>query len=204
MIKNIIFDVGEVLLGYRWKDMLMDYGLQEEEALKIGKLMFDDPLWTEMDLVDCKEEEVLIQAFLDKYPEYAQVIEWFLAHSEYMHVPREDVWDCVHQLKQLGYKLYLLSNYPQSMFEKHARTAPFMKDMDGELISYQVHKVKPDPEIYQCLLRKYGLQAEECLFFDDRMKNTEAAERLGIKAITVESKEFLLKKLDEIIAQGNV
>ena len=42
-IKNIIFDVGDVLLSYRWKYMLMDYGLSEEEAVRIGTEMFDDP-----------------------------------------------------------------------------------------------------------------------------------------------------------------
>jgi hypothetical protein len=40
-IKNIIFDVGDVLLSYRWKYMLMDYGLSEEEAVRIGTEMFD-------------------------------------------------------------------------------------------------------------------------------------------------------------------
>ena len=52
-IKNIIFDVGDVLLSYRWKYMLMDYGLSEEEAVRIGTEMFDDPegLWGLLDLV---------------------------------------------------------------------------------------------------------------------------------------------------------
>ena len=49
MIKNIIFDVGDVLLEYRWKDMLMDYGLSEAEAIRVGTLMFDDPLWRQLD-----------------------------------------------------------------------------------------------------------------------------------------------------------
>ena len=46
-MKNIIFDVGDVLLEYRWKDMLaQDYGMTEERAVQIGKSMFDDPLWS--------------------------------------------------------------------------------------------------------------------------------------------------------------
>ena len=203
-IKNIIFDVGDVLLEYRWKDMLMDYGLPEDEAVKVGRLMFDDPLWTEMDLVDSEQEEYIISQYREKYPEYAETIAWFINHPEYMHVTRDDVWERVHQLKQLGFKLYLLSNYPENMFEKHARHAAFMADMDGEVVSFQVHKVKPDPEIYQCLLEKYGLQPEECLFFDDRPQNAEAAENLGINAITVVSKEFLLEKLDHIIKIGKM
>ena len=50
-MKNIIFDVGDVLLEYRWKDMLVqDYGMTEERAVQIGKSMFDDPLWSGLDL----------------------------------------------------------------------------------------------------------------------------------------------------------
>ena len=203
-IKNIIFDVGDVLLEYRWKDMLMDYGLSEDEAIKVGRLMFDDPLWTEMDLVDRSQEPRIISQYMEKYPEYADTISWFINHPEYMHVTREDVWERVHQIKQLGFHLYLLSNYPENMFEKHARHAAFLVDMDGEVVSYQVNKVKPDPEIYQCLLEKYKLQPQECLFFDDRPQNTEAAEKLGITAITVVSKDFLLEKLDEIIKIGKM
>ena len=201
MIKNIIFDVGVVLLVYRWKDMLMDYGLPETEAVRVGTMMFEDPLWSKMDLADRKGEQAIVEAYLKKYPDDAETISWFLQHVELMHVPREDVWERVHRIKQLGYKLYILSNYPESMFETHARHASFMADMDGEVVSYQVHKIKPDPRIYKCLLEKYGLQPEECLFFDDRPQNTAAAEQLGIKSITVLSREFLLEQLDLILEQ---
>ena len=201
MIKNIIFDVGDVLLEYRWKDMLMDYGLPETEAVRVGTMMFEDPLWSKMDLADRKGEQAIVEAYLKKYPDDAETISWFLQHVELMHVPREDVWERVHRIKQLGYKLYILSNYPESMFETHARHASFMADMDGEVVSYQVHKIKPDPRIYKCLLEKYGLQPEECLFFDDRPQNTAAAEQLGIKSITVLSREFLLEQLDLILEQ---
>ena len=81
-IKNIIFDVGDVLLEYRWKDMLMDYGLSEDEAVKVGRLMFDDPLWTEMDLVDRSQEPRIISQYMEKYPEYADTISWFINHPE--------------------------------------------------------------------------------------------------------------------------
>lgn len=204
MIKNIIFDVGDVLLEYRWKDMLMDYGMSDAEAIKVGRMMFDDPLWTEMDLADSKREQELVLQYTKKYPEYAETIVWFLNHAEYMHVSREDVWERVHQIKQLGYKLYILSNYPETMFEKHARHAAFMADIDGEVVSYQVNRVKPNHEIYQYLLEKYSLQPQECLFFDDRPQNVEAAEKMGIAAITVVSKDFLLEKLDEIIKMAKM
>ncbi len=199
MIKNIIFDIGGVLLEYRWKEMLMDYGLSEAEALRTGRLMFDDELWTEMDLADREREQEILCLFGKKYPKHAGAIRWFVEHCEYMHVPRKDIWRQVHRLKEKGFHLYILSNYPETMFQKHAAHADFMKDMEGGVVSYQVHKIKPDAAIYECLLERYDLKPEECLFLDDRPQNTEAAERLGIQTFTVQSKEALAEKLEELL-----
>ena len=74
-IKNIIFDVGDVLLSYRWKYMLMDYGLSEEEAVRIGTEMFDDPegLWGLLDLGTVPQQEI-IDHYCRKYPADEKVI----------------------------------------------------------------------------------------------------------------------------------
>ena len=109
----------------------------------------------------------------------------------------------MHQLKGLGYTLYLLSNYPETMFHKHTDNAPFIADMSGGIISFQVKQIKPNAEIYQSLLRKYNLVADECLFFDDRADNTEGARKQGFHAITVTSRQFLVDELDKIIAAKN-
>ena len=70
--KNIIFDVGDVLLDYRWQQMLMDYGLDESEAYRVGRELFDDPdgLWHEYDL-RVKSQEEMSQEFEQKYPKAA-------------------------------------------------------------------------------------------------------------------------------------
>lgn len=201
MIKNIIFDVGEVLLGYRWKEMLMDYGLKESEAIRVGNLIFNDNLWTQLDM-QSEPTESIIKKYELKYPDEAVVIRWFIEHGELMQVKRYDVWDQVHTLKQAGYKIYLLSNYSKDLFEKHTKDAVFLNDIDGMVVSYQIHKIKPDPDIYRYLLQKYSLKAEECIFFDDRNDNTVAAQKLGIQAVTVESKDVLMKNIDMLLNQS--
>ncbi|MCI8751577.1 MAG: HAD family phosphatase [Lachnospiraceae bacterium] len=198
MIKNIIFDVGDVLLEYRWKDMLKDYGLPDDEAYKVGNLMFNDNLWHEFDLANMTRDEIVGQ-YLKNYPDYAKVMQWFMTHGELMHVKREDVWEKAQKLKEKGYGIYILSNYSQELFEKHTKDAPFISLADGVVVSYQIHITKPDEKIYRYLLDKYNLKAEECIFFDDREENTEAARKLGIEAITVTSKEFLLDELDKLL-----
>lgn len=199
-IKNIIFDVGDVLLSYRWKYMLMDYGLSEEEAVRIGTEMFDDPegLWGLLDLGTVPQQEI-IEHYCRKYPADEKVIRWFIGHGEYMPVARPAVWELVHKLKMHGYGVYLLSNYSEELFKKHTEYADFMNDIDGLIVSYMVHKAKPDPAIYAALCEKYELNPSECLFFDDRLENVQAAISYGMQAKRVLSKEGLVEDLEKIV-----
>ena len=177
-VKNIIFDVGDVLLSYRWKYMLMDYGFTEEEAVRIGTEMFDDPegLWGLLDLGTVSQQEI-IERYCKKYPKDEKVIRWFIGHGEYMPVARPKVWELVHKLKEQGYKVYLLSNYSEELFKKHTEYADFMNDIDGLIVSYMIHKAKPDRAIYEALCEKYRLEPSECLFFDDKQENIDGAVR---------------------------
>ena len=198
--KNIIFDVGDVLLDYRWQQMLMDYGLDEAEAYRVGRELFDDPdgLWHEYDL-GVKSQEEIIQEFEQKHPKDAEVIRWFISHGEYMHVARPAIWKLVHQLKEVGYHLYILSNYPEILFKKHTQYADFMDDMEGMVVSYMLHVGKPERVVYQTLCDRYGLNKEECLFFDDRAENVQGAIDFGMRAKRVLSAKGLAADLEELL-----
>lgn len=198
MIKNLIFDVGNVLIEYRWNQMLLDYGLTKEEAAVAGPLFFEHETWKELDLGNMPVEDVIC-LYEQQLPQYAGLIRWFLTHLELMPVPRSDVWEKVHALKEKGYKIYLLSNYNEDFFRVHTQGASFLEDIDGKVVSYEIHKIKPYPEIYQYLLDKYNLKPEESVFLDDRPENTQTAKELGMKTYTIISKEYLLDVLDEFL-----
>ena len=195
-IENLIFDVGNVLLEYRWYQMLLDFGLTEEEAQTARPHIFDNKLWNEFDLGNLTTQEI-IDRYCVELPQYEELLRWFFGHLELMHVARPDIWKRVHDLKEKGYRIYLLSNYSEDFFNIHTKDADFMNDIDGRLVSYEVHLMKPDPAIYKCLLDKYELKTEESVFFDDRLENTQAAEALGIKSYTITSKDYLLSVLNE-------
>ena len=199
--KNIIFDVGDVLLDYRWQQMLMDYGLDEAEAYRVGRELFDDPdgLWHEYDLA-VKSQEEIIQEFEQKHPKDAEVIRWFISHGEYMHVARPAIWKLVHQLKEAGYHLYILSNYPELLFKKHTQYADFMDDMEGMVVSYMLHVGKPERVVYQTLCDRYGLNKEECLFFEERAENVQGAIDFGMRAKRVLSAKGLAVDLEELLS----
>ena len=197
MIKNLIFDVGGVLFDYRWKEMFMDYGLDEDNAIRVGTQMFNDPdrTWDIFDL-GIKSDEEITDIFCKKYPGDEDVIRWFIRHGEYMQVPRPKVWKKVHELKQKGYKIYILSIYPESLFKKHTEYADFMDDIDGLMVSYMIHKAKPAEDIYKALCDKYGLDRSESIFFDDRSENVEGAIKFGMKSVKILSEQVLLDELD--------
>ncbi len=198
MIKNIVFDVGGVLLDYRWKDMLLDYGMKDADAEEFASLIFPNPLWEELDY-DIVPQSDVIRRYQELYPKFSEVIGWFITHGEYMHVARPRVWELVQELKDKGYNLYILSNYSEELFTKHTENASFMDVMDGVLVSYMIHEIKPHPTIYQHLTQTYDLCPEECLFFDDREANVQAAKELGWEAVTVTSEEFLIQELEKIL-----
>ena len=198
MLRNIIFDVGNVLLEYRWIEAIQDTGLSREKALDAGNKVFDNRLWVEFDAGNISKDD-LIKEYGKLYPMYEENIREFINNADRMPLAREEVWERVHKLKEKGFKIYLLSNYSEYLFNIHTKGVPFMDDLDGRLVSYEIHQVKPGREIYETLLKRYDLDAGECLFLDDRKENTDTAESLGIKSITIESRQHVNSVLDDIL-----
>lgn len=201
-MKNIIFDVGSVLIGYRWREMCLDEGWDEEMAEKIGRGFFLSPLWPDFDAGIVRIKELLADV-VEKYPELEKEARFFITGGKKMVVERPKVWDLVKKLKEKGYRLYLLSNYSEELFTVHTAGLPFLDFVDGGVISYEIHQIKPNPPIYEHLMEKYRLKAEDCMFFDDRPENTEAARKLGMQAVTVVdgSEELLLRELEKLLNQ---
>ncbi len=200
MLKNVIFDIGNVLMEYRWAEALEDTGISKEIANDIWSEMFDDELWVMHDAGTASVYD-LIEQFGARFPKYADNIKEFLIHGERMNLPRPEVWEKVHTLKQLGYGIYLLSNYSEYLFKIHMKEALFMNDIDGKLVSYEVNQVKPDRDIYETLIEMYSLDPKECIFLDDRKENTDTAKALGIDSITIESREHINSVLEDLIKE---
>jgi putative hydrolase of the HAD superfamily len=87
------------------------------------------------------------------------------------------------RLKEKGYKLYILSNIANATFEYFSKTYEFFSIVDGSIISAKIGVKKPDRKIFDILLEKYSLNAEDCLLIDDDDTNRtfETANAIGIK-----------------------
>ena len=198
MIKNLVFDVGNVLLGYRTSELLKEHGFDDETRHRFIASVFLDPIWAQIDLGIMPFEEI-VEQFCRNAPDLREDIYWLMDSYDLMKVDRPDVWERVHLLKEKGYGIYILSNYGEYFYEKQFQNAPFMEWVDGAVISYQVHVIKPDPAIYRILLDQYALDPASCLFFDDLPDNIQTADDLGFQTFQVTSRETLLEELDRLL-----
>lgn len=203
MISNIVFDIGNVLASFRWKDLFQDLGFTGEKFDRIAAATVLHPtMWNEFDRSLMSDEEIIAKC-IERAPEYEQEIRLLFDTTAGLVEEYEYSYDWIKGLKDSGYNVYLLSNYGRTSFEAardHGRLS-FLPLVDGSVISYEVQIVKPEPGIYEALLKKYKLKAEECVFLDDRADNIAAAEQLGFQGIVVESyeqaSEALIKILNE-------
>lgn len=196
MIRNIIFDVGQVLVDFRWKDYMRELGFSEETIRVLGEKMVLSPLWSELDL-GVRPEEDVVADILRAVPEYETEVRRFLDNPVDVVRPFPKTREWLQGLREQEYGIYLLSNYPRTLFSLHERTSfDFMDLIDGKVVSAFEKLVKPQPEIYQLLLSRYGLSPEECIFLDDRPVNLEAAQKLGIGTILVKEQETAIEELE--------
>lgn len=203
MIKNLIFDVGNVLFHYRWLEALVDTGMTKEQAAETGPKIFDEtPLWREFDAGNI-DLPGIIEGYGELFPEFKDNIAEFITRAERMPIDRPEVWEKMKLLKDKGYKIYLLSNYSDYLFNRHTEGKAFLDYIDGKVVSYEVHYTKPQKEIYEILLSKYNLKPEESLFFDDREENVQTAVSLGISGCVVKSREHINKELEKLINECN-
>lgn len=203
MIRNIIFDIGNVLASFRWRDLFKDLGFTGEKFDRISAATVLHPtMWNEFDRSQMSDEEIIAKC-IERAPEYESEIRLIFTQTELLVEEYAYSFDWINGLKEQGYKVYLLSNYGKTSFEaakEHGRLS-FLPLVDGGVISYEVQIVKPEPEIYKALLNKYNLKAEECVFLDDRRDNIEAAKAIGIYGIVVENGEQAQKALEDLLKE---
>ncbi len=197
MIKNIIFDFGNVLVEYNIKGFMAQKGMSADMIKRILKASIMSPFWDEFDRGAISEEEA-IAGFLSVDPGIEKELHIVYDNIHGMLTKRDFAIPWVKELKAEGYNVYYLSNYSKKAFVECADSIDFIEYMDGGIVSHQELLVKPDPEIYKRLMDRYNLVAEECVFLDDTEKNVEVAKELGMKGIvftTMEDAKMQLKQL---------
>lgn len=197
MIKNIIFDIGNVLTDFRWEAFLRDKGFDDDMINRIAAASVRNPLWAELDRGVWTEEQ-LMQAFIAQAPELEKELHIAFDDVHGMVTPRSYAIPWLEELKAKGYRVWYLSNFSGKVERECGEALSFMPLMDGGILSYRDSLIKPDLAIYQLLLDRYHLVAEECVFLDDTLENITAGEQVGIRGIHFKTKEQAEMELHEL------
>jgi len=193
--KAIVFDFGGVLLGWEPRRLFQRFFPEGPQAVDAFMSEIGFAAWhVEQDRGRPFAEA--IAAHSAKFPQYAHIIpDYDTYYEEAVGDAISDSVDILRRLKQAGYPLYGLSNYPSEKFRLARRRYEFLGWFDDILISGDVGLVKPDPAIFRLLLAKIGRAAQECIFIDDVSANVAVAQGLGFTTIQFRSPEQLEQEL---------
>lgn len=182
MIKNVVFDIGAVLVDWNPRYYYRKIMASEAEIDYFLTHVFTFDWNHSLDLGRPWDEARA--ELVARYPTYTPLIDaYWKDWLEMCAGPIHESVDILMDIKRRGYPVYALSNWNAIKFQDAIKEFPFLRLFDGRIISGDVKLAKPDPRIYHCLLDTYQLNPRECLFIDDRMENVQAARDIGIEAV---------------------
>ncbi len=198
MIKNIVFDMGNVIIRFDPELFMVRLGLAEEDRKLLKRELFVSLEWSRMDRGSLTDEEAA-EIVCRRVPERLHdAVRRLVGMWDRPILPVAGMYELVEELRGMGYGIYLLSN---ASFRQHDYwpRVPASKFFDGTLISADVKLVKPQPEIYRLLCDKFSLLPEECVFIDDSTSNAEGAYFCGINALVFHGDAHEMRlKLNEL------
>ena len=184
MIKNYIFDFGNVLARFYPHELTAPYVADPDRRAKIVEVAFDRTYWAPLDEGTITDDEVKAAIRGRLSAEDGEL--GCLAYDNWVKnlVPVEGMPQVVADLKKAGGRIYLVSNISQK-FAAEYKENPWVSDLfatfDGLIFSSDYKICKPCREIFEILLERYDLNPEECLFVDDLPANIQGAAAVGIK-----------------------
>ncbi len=198
-IKNIVFDVGGVLVDFCYMEYMRKLGFSEEMCREFEKDIIYSELWNDMDRGDLMLDEAGIKfkkRLREMYKPCDDEVDLFIENIKDIVKEYPYSKGLLQSLKDAGYGVYILSNYPRDLADMHWKDFKFLPVADGYIISAYERIVKPDEKIYRLLTEKFGIDLTESVFIDDRQINIDAANALGMKGI-------LFKNLDDCMEALN-
>ena len=197
MIRNIVFDIGGVLLEYNPKTYLDKLKIEESKRRELNNIIFHNKKWR-----DCLNGLItnieLIEYLSNANPKYQDEINKILRSNnlKYMLPPKIDMIEYYKLLKQKGYKIYLCSNITEDTYNYIKDNFEIIQIADGGVFSWDENISKPNREIYDKLINKYEINVTETVFIDDTNSNIEIAKKIGFETILFENIEQIKNILE--------
>ena len=199
MINTVVFDIGNVLVDFRWQGLYEDLGFTGEKFERIADATVRCQWWNEFDKGEYSLEEILAE-FIKNAPEYEAEIRSIFDNMNNLLRGRSYADEWIQELQDRGYKIYILSNMSKPAHEVHGDGCmSFLKKADGAILSYQEKMIKPDRCIYELLCERFDIKPETAVFLDDTIKNIEAAKDFGLHGIHFKTYEQARAELEAML-----
>jgi putative hydrolase of the HAD superfamily len=196
MIKNIIFDLGNVLISWKPDEYLRLNGYDDPNRKLIMDQIVRSREWLLLDNGDITLAEAA-ESIAAKSPlKIDEILSVFDLRTRILF-PLDRNTKLLPGLKKAGFKLYYLSNFPDDIFDEIQNKYELFSYFDGGIISARVKLSKPDPEIFRLLMKIYSLRPEESIFIDDIAVNSNSAESVGISGIHLHDPDLLHEVLQQ-------
>ena len=193
MIRNVIFDMGGVLIAWDPARLAARLELPEEDCRLLRREVFSSTEWVSLDRGTLLEDQAIAR-FRARLPERLHA-----AAERCVYWWKEPLWpvagmaELIEELDGLGYGLYLLSNATSRLHE-YLPQIPGSEHLRGMLVSADWKLLKPQREIYEKLFERERLEPTECLFIDDNPANVEAGQLLGMEGLVFYQDMALLRR----------
>ena len=198
MIRNIILDFGKVLVDYDFDIFFRRYVPDENRRKQFVPILYNDGLTPVVDWGEKPFEEI-VDDLIAENPEFEPELRIFSEHYPDLIIGEiPGMKNLLKRLKTEGFKLYGLSNWCSKVYITMEQYDIFNL-LDGYIISSEVHKIKPEPGIYQSLFDRFSLKPEECVFADDKEENVEASIKEGMPAIVFKNAEQFEAELRKLL-----
>jgi putative hydrolase of the HAD superfamily len=196
-MKNVIFDVGGVLLDWNPARILESIYADRTERAAMREVIFRHADWLELDRGTLSEAELLLRVAKRAgraVPELANLF----GHVRESLQPKLDTVALLVSLSARRVPLYCLTNMPPGTYAWLRQRFEFWNLFNGIAASGEIGLVKPQPEIFEYLLNRYGLAAADTVFIDDHAANIAAAKGLGLHAILFQTAEQCAAELSAL------
>jgi putative hydrolase of the HAD superfamily len=198
MIKNLVFDLGNVLLSFKPAEYLTKNNYPETIKALVLSDVFGSQEWAMLDKGEISTPDAIETISKNSSLKREEITHIFNKRTDLMF-PLDQNVRLLPGLKKRGLKLYYLSNFPLDIFDEVRSGYYFFKHFEGGLISAEAKHAKPDQRIYELLMEKYSLIPEECLFIDDIEINVNSARAFGMKGLFTDGSPEIAKDIEKAL-----
>lgn len=197
MITTVIFDIGNVLTGFHWREFFDSFGYDSETTRKIAAATVENESWNEYDRGNLSDEEVL-EEFVKNDPSIEKELREVISDIRNILTRFDYAIPWITDLKTKGYQVLVLSNFSHKAYVDCSHALDFLPYTNGGILSFTEKCIKPEPEIYQKLIAKYKLIPEECVFIDDLQRNLDGAAAFGIQTVLFKNHKQAVEDLKKL------